>query len=344
MPSPCPICESSNITVRWTCSADEAAQQWAIAEQEPARHAELAAVIADLGGREEASSCQCNICQFGFADPFVAGDHRFYTLAYGASGYPRDKWEFRRTLQALGRYDCSSWDVLEIGAGEGFFLDKLHKVGIAPNRCHGTEYNDVTIARMRSRGYDIQPYDIKELDKFESSFDAAFMFQVLEHRDQLEAVFRGISAVLKDGGQLFIAVPYSARIYFFEANGSLLDMPPNHISRWIPENFATLATRFGYNVVNGEVEPFNAVRFVKQDLILSFMRKAQKPGTVANFLYPKRKNPLARAAVAAAVGANALSRLPIWFTNRAQLPALGENIWVQLEKARRPLNTCAGRR
>lgn len=333
MATACPLCESTDVRVNWTCTAAEAAQQWAIAEQEPARHTELAAIISDLWGQGDVASCQCNACDFGFADPFVAGDHRFYTAAFGAAGYPEDKWEFRRTIRALQAYDCSKWQVLEIGAGEGFFLEKLGPLGIAPDRCHGTEYNDVTIERMRRGGYDVQPYDIGELGKFGTTFDAVFMFQVLEHRDRIEAVFRAIHAVLGERGKLFIAVPNAARIYFNEANGSLLDMPPNHISRWSPDNFAAAADRYGFRMIDSEVEPFDPAKFVKQDLIFSFMRKAQKAGTLANYLYPKRKQPLGRAAVAAAVGANGLTRLPMWLGKRRELQALGESIWVQLEKA-----------
>jgi len=333
MATACPLCDSTDARVNWTCTAGEAAQQWASGEQEPARHAELTAIIADLWGQDRVASRQCNACDFGFADPFVAGDHRFYTAAFGAAGYPEDKWEFRRTVQALRAYDCSDWQVLDIGAGEGFFLEKLGPLGITPDRCHGTEYNDVTIERMRRRGYDIQPYDIGELQKFGTPFDAVFMFQVLEHRDRIDSVFHAIHAALKERGKLFIAVPNAARIYFNEANGSLLDMPPNHISRWSPAHFAAAAKRYGFRVIDNEIQPFEQAKFVKQDLIFSFMRRAQKAGTVANYLYPKRKNPLGRAAVAAAVGVNALARVPVWLAKQRELRSLGENVWVQLEKA-----------
>ena len=40
-----------------------------------------------------------------------------------------------------------------------------------------------------------------------------------------------------------------------------------------------------------------------------------------------------RAAVAAAIAANALTRVPTWLGKRRELQALGENVWVQLEKA-----------
>ena len=186
---------------------------------------------------------------------------------------------------------------------------------------------------MRRRGYDIQPYDIGELDKFGTPFDAVFMFQVLEHRDRIEAVFRAIHAALRNRGKLFIAVPNAARIYFNQANGSLLDMPPNHISRWSPEHFARAANHYGFRLIESEIQPFEFAKYIKQDLVFSFMRKAQKPGTVANYLYPRRKQRVGRAAVAAAVGANALTRLPLWIGKRREIQALGENVWVQLEKA-----------
>jgi 2-polyprenyl-3-methyl-5-hydroxy-6-metoxy-1,4-benzoquinol methylase len=328
----CPLCGSANARVIWTCTADEAAQQWAIAEQEPARHAELSAEIASLWHGDSAASRECVECGFGFADPFVAGSPRFYTLAFGPSGYPRDKWEFRRTRQALAEHDCRTWDVLEIGAGGGFFLDSLDDLGIPPEHRYGSEYNATSIAAMRKKGYRIEPLEIEQLASLGKTFDAIFMFQVLEHRDRIDVVFETIRSLLKEGGLLFVAVPNSERTRFNEKNGSLLDLPPNHIGQWTVGNFEQAAKRFGYKLLAVETEPFDAVRFVKQDMIFSFMRKAQQRGTVANYLYPRRKKAVGRAAVAAAVGVNALRRAPFWIRKRKEVSNIGENIWAQMQR------------
>jgi 2-polyprenyl-3-methyl-5-hydroxy-6-metoxy-1,4-benzoquinol methylase len=328
----CPLCGSANARVIWTCTADEAAQQWVIAEQEPARHAELAAEISDLWHGDSAASRECADCGFGFSDPFVAGSPRFYTLAFGPSGYPRDKWEFRRTREALAEHDCRTWDVLEIGAGGGFFLDSLGALGIPPAQRFGSEYNEASIAAMRKKGYRIEPLEIGQLASLGKTFDAIFMFQVLEHRDRIDHVFETIHALLKEGGFLFVAVPNALRIRFNEKNGSLLDLPPNHIGQWTVGNFRHAAKRFGYQLVAVETEPFDAMRFVKQDTIFSFMRKAQRRGTIANYLYPVRKRKVGRAAVAAALGVNALSRAPFWIRKGKEVSNIGENIWAQMQR------------
>jgi SAM-dependent methyltransferase len=326
------LCEREDARVVWSCTASEAAQQWAVAEHEPERHAELTSVISDLWNGEVAANRECNACGFGFADPFVAGDHRFYSLAFGESGYPKDKWEFQQTLETLSQFDIKAWEVLEIGAGGGFFLDKLAGAGIPPRQCFGTEYNDASVAKMRGKGFDIRTLEVGQIASIGKGFDAVFMFQVLEHRDRLGLVFDSIHSVMKERGHLFIAVPNSARIRFNEANGSLLDTPPNHISRWTPENFRLAAEKFGFRLVSTAIQPFDAAHFMKQDLLFSFMRRAQMPGTIANYLYPRRKHPVARAAAAAAIGANALSRVPIWLRKRAEIAQLGANIWAHLER------------
>jgi 2-polyprenyl-3-methyl-5-hydroxy-6-metoxy-1,4-benzoquinol methylase len=329
----CPLCGSRDARTLRSYSADEAAQHFALAEQEPARHAELSAVIAQLWGAQRAASRECSACGLGFADPFVAGNGEFYTLAFGASGYPKDKWEFRKTLVELARHDCRGWNVLEIGAGGGYFLDLLAKVGIPANQRFGSEYNQVTLARMHAKGYQVKPLEIDELASFGKAFDAICMFQVLEHRDRIEDTFRTIHSLLREGGHLFLAVPNAERIRFNEANGSLFDMPPNHISQWSIENFRLAAERFGYRLVEAQVEPSDAKSFVRQDMIFSFMRKAQQRGTLANRIYPRRKSPIGRAAVAAAVGLNAVTRVPLWVRRRRELTTMGDSIWVHMQRA-----------
>ena len=332
MTATCPICESSDLRAVRTFTAAEAAQHFVTAEQDLSRHERLAAVIASLWRQDEATSRQCNGCQFGFIDPFVAGDGQFYQLAFGESGYSNDKWEFQRTLRALSGLDCRNWTVLEIGAGGGFFLDQLGSLGIPAQRRFATEYNETAARTMAAKGYTVDALEIEELDRFGETFDAIFMFQVLEHRDRLDAVFAKLRDLLKPGGQLFVAVPNGAAIRFNEDHGSLIDAPPNHVSQWRPEHFRIAAERFGFTLVAAEIEPFRMTEFVKRDVVYAFMRKAQERAPVAGYLYARRKRKIGRAAIAVAIAANAITRLPLWIGKRKELERLGPHLWVQMAR------------
>jgi 2-polyprenyl-3-methyl-5-hydroxy-6-metoxy-1,4-benzoquinol methylase len=333
MTSVCPVCSSKQSRVVYRYSADQAAQFWIMAEQEPERHKQLSAEISSIWQPDEVAVHQCDDCDFRFADPFVAGSSRFYELAFGKSGYRREKWDFRQTIAILSRLDCRGWDILEIGAGGGFFLDQLSKLGISKERCFATEYNAATISEMRDKGYQAVELEIEELKSLGKKFDAIFMFQVLEHSDRIDSKFETLHDLLKEGGNLFITVPNSQRVRFNEMVGSLPDMPPNHISQWSPGNIEKICERFGFRLVQLEIEPFSLFGFVKRDSVRSYMFRAQQPGTIANFLYPRRKNPIGRALVGATVCLYALKRIPVWIRSRSQFAGLGSSIWARMEPA-----------
>ena len=90
----CPICGAgvTNVLHSFTCS--EAAQAFVPAQVDPARHRALADHLRRLWPKNCCRILQCTMCDFGFADPDVAGDAQFYGLASPDTNYPRAKWEF----------------------------------------------------------------------------------------------------------------------------------------------------------------------------------------------------------------------------------------------------------
>lgn len=330
MATTCPLCASTATHVVHRFSPAEAAQHFVIAEHEPQRHGALADEIARLWNGGDGENRLCDACGFGFAEPFVAGSPRFYELAFGASGYLRDKWEFRRTIEALVDFDFAGGSVLEIGAGYGYFLDRFDADKVPPARRHALEYNAAACRILSDKGYETETADLADLRARGRRYRAVFMFQVLEHRDKIDETFGAIRGLLDDDGRAYFAVPNVDRVRFNEANDSLHDMPPNHIGRWTEESFRRVAARHGFAVTAVAKEPFDARDFVRMDLIYSFMRRAQQPGTLANRLYPRRKQPLARLAVAMAIAAGAVSRLPLWLRTWRKTPALGTSLWVEL--------------
>jgi SAM-dependent methyltransferase len=331
MSTACPICGSYNVQVIYQVSAEEAAYNWIVAGKQRESIAELAAHIRVLWGREIANMMDCLDCTFGFSDPFVAGDAKFYELAFGPSNYPRDKWEYRKTLSALKSFPVNG-RALEIGSGYGFFLEKISPHFFAPSQVTAIEYNNIAIEKLKNKGYRVLSCDPTELLESNESYDAIFMFQILEHRDKIHETFSALHGLLNRHGNLFIAVPSPSSIRFWERNGGIMDYPPNHIGFWNCSNLEDMALRFGFSVSEIAVEPFRFFTFAKWDVFFSYVRRAQKGEFIAKKLYRNRRSGIGRYLNLAALIVLAPSRVPVWIKALFSGQSLAPHYWIHLTK------------
>lgn len=289
-PSLCPVCLGEKAELLWSVTSAQAAQHFVSAQANAERHDAVKTHIENLWKGSACCVRLCAGCGFAFADPYVAGDSQFYSLAYERTGYPARKWEYARTLHALEKLDdqyrIANLRLLEIGAGNGAFLRRISPSIIPRERVMCTEYSDYGVQALRSQGFECQPKDIRELDPGECGgvFDLICMFQVLEHMDDLDGLFLHLNKLSPEGAHLFIAVPNERRIAFNEANGGLLDMPPNHIGRWTRQAFTVLGERFGWKLEEHELERGHRLHGVVLYAQQVYMRKRQEPGTLANWL------------------------------------------------------------
>lgn len=114
------------------------------------------------------------------------------------------------------RFPEPTRSILEIGAGEGEFLDQAK----APRRV-AIDLNP-SVERLRARGVEAVAGDATRLfDHFDNgSFDVVFCSNVLEHlydKDQIHLLFREVHHVLRPGGRFLIVQPnfrYVGASYF----------------------------------------------------------------------------------------------------------------------------------
>jgi SAM-dependent methyltransferase len=266
-----------------------------------------------------------------FAWPFIAGDGEFYNLAYPYSDYPEERWEFDQTVQALPAVLGAEGPVLEIGSGFGHFLRKIAPAQVPPGRVVAVEYNDVARQRLKALGFNAVGEDIRSaaFDHLSGQLAAVFMFQVLEHLDDLGGLLQRLNQLLRPGACVFMAVPNPERIEFNESNGALFDMPPNHISRWTESAFKALASRAGWTLTDYCTEPLHWRDLVKQDFVYSHMRRSQVTGSLAN-LARGRPRTRSRLAMEAAVALLAVpGRVPAWVRAATAKAPLGDSVWAQ---------------
>jgi len=331
----CPACKSRSLSSLRTVSAREAAHFFAPERADAESHKRIHACVTSLWGGETCQIMSCADCGFGFAWPYVAGNAEFYNFTGSTGVYPRDKWEFARTVAELNKLNWNGAKVLEVGAGNGYFLDQICPSLVRAENVTVLEYNDKSIPILRDKGYRALSVDLRDeaLDACRSSFDFIFLFQVVEHLDGLDALFSRIGSLLKSGGSAFCAVPNSARVRYQEANHSVPDQPPNHIGRWTPEAFDAICRRNGLVVRSAELEPLSWREFLAHDISYSHIQRAQlnPDGFIARVrsLPRGRMRRLAEAALAALFIPARLSAWRYVYQNRENL---GGSLWVRLDR------------
>jgi len=331
----CPACRSRSLASLRTIAAREAAQCFAPERADAESHRRIFACITSLWRGDSCQLMKCNDCGFGFAWPFVAGNAEFYNFTGAAGVYPRSKWEFTRTLADLEGLSRRGTKVLEVGAGNGYFLDLICPGLVRAADVTALEYNDKSIPILRGKGYQAFSVDLRDkaLDRYRASFDFIFLFQIVEHLDGLDELFGRIEALLKPGGSAFCAVPNSARIEYQEANRSVPDLPPNHIGRWTPRAFGAVCRRNGLSLRAAELEPLSWREFLSHDLSYSHIRRAQlhPDGLIARIRsLPRGKaRRLMEATLAVAL---APARLPAWRHVYRDRQKLGASLWVRLDR------------
>lgn len=326
----CPICCTSNSHLLWCVNSYQAARHFVLQERYPERFLKLVSHIADLWGQNTCEVVQCDKCGFIYSNPYIAGDERFYSLAYVRSGYPTWKWEFQLTYDVLSKCSIPNCTLLEIGAGDGAFVRKIAEMIISKNNIVCTEFSEYGRRSLEKFGIRCLPEDVRNLNsKLEESFNIICMFQVLEHMDRLDVLFLKLNSLLKKGGSLFIAVPNPKRIQFNELNEALLDMPPNHIGRWNKNCFEEVGKRYGFQIKDYSVEKGSLIIMAKQFVIHRFMRKSQQKGSLENRICKIDNFYLCRIMKILGVAINSIIAIPMIAKMNS---GLGNSQWVHFVK------------
>jgi 2-polyprenyl-3-methyl-5-hydroxy-6-metoxy-1,4-benzoquinol methylase len=196
---------------------------------------------------------KCPRCRFGMFYPLIVGIPEFYQdlSRLGKSWYyQEEKWEYRQALRDLN----ACCNVLDIGCGKGFFLEKLRQEG---KEVHGIEHNVEAVEFARSRGLSVETITIEHFAVDHSEiFDGVCLFQVLEHVESPVELLTCTLSCLRPGGLLVIGVPNAAGI--LSRTGPMVsEVPPHHVSRWTADTLVHLAKHFELVVQKIKCEPFH---------------------------------------------------------------------------------------
>jgi hypothetical protein len=255
----CPICYSRQIELIYSLDSSEATR---LLEQskDTFRCDKIKSYIETIWGRAMCDVLHCRDCAFTFVDPFIAADAEFYSLLYDRASYPTWKWEHQitfETIQQLAKSNRYNPMLLEVGAGDGVFVEKIADVLVPKRNIVCTELSHYGISKLNHKGMVCWENDIRDnsMSRYEGVFDMVCMFQVIEHMDRLDVLFQRLSQITSPQAHLFIASPNHNHVDLCERAKVRLDIPPVHIGRWSEKAFEVISERFGWSIVRQEIMP-----------------------------------------------------------------------------------------
>jgi 2-polyprenyl-3-methyl-5-hydroxy-6-metoxy-1,4-benzoquinol methylase len=189
-----------------------------------------------FAGIPEIAKWRCIESGLSFFTPNTcAGGADFYkSLGRHDWYYMAEKWEYSAALRHLPR----KGSVLEVGCGNGHFLDKCARKGL---RSVGLELSPPDSGRSTANGVSILEEPIAEHASANAGrYNAVCSFQVLEHVPEPKPFLEACCEAARPGGSIIIGTPNADS--FLRHARSLLDMPPHHITGWRKETFRYLET------------------------------------------------------------------------------------------------------
>jgi len=220
-------------------------------------------------------------------------------LAYGGSYYGDGYSKFTGAIQVLR--ELSAWrrarevsalfqrpgKALDIGCGEGLFLNSMKQLGWSVAGCE-------TGGQAASRAEEVlgQPIHRGEFETMDGSpgpWEVVMLWHVLEHVSDPVGLLRRIAGALAEGGLLILAVPNATswQARFFGPHWFHLD-PPRHLSSWGMDHLTRLAEKTGWRIIEShhfslEYNPFgwaqsllNALGW-KRDAMYETLKRHAKP-------------------------------------------------------------------
>jgi SAM-dependent methyltransferase len=167
---------------------------------------------------------------------------------HGYADYTRMEW---RSLTALNKSAnimllCQSVPhekILDIGAGDGAVLERLHKSKFGCE-WHAVEISDSAVAMLNGKGFPSQVFDGDHLPYADKSFDLVILAHVVEHLENPRMLLREAARV---GAHVCVEVPldHTIRLKDTHVFGSV-----GHLNFFTPTTARMLLMSAGYDIIS----------------------------------------------------------------------------------------------
>ncbi|TAM52327.1 MAG: class I SAM-dependent methyltransferase [Acidobacteria bacterium] len=206
---------------------------------------------------------RCKRCGFVYASPRLTKDDLWtrysstyfwdeYLPSYGVQDGKFDLRDFdiryHAMLEMVATRVSPPGDLLEIGAGAGFFLKAAERAGW---RVAGTEILEAAIGFAGSRlGLEIRQEAAEQLGAPDDSADVVAMFEVIEHLLDPRVVLERLRGVLRPGGLLVLSTPnFNSLSRIALGDGWAVLSPAEHVYYFTKGSLRQVLTRAGFSDV-----------------------------------------------------------------------------------------------
>lgn len=236
----CFICENNSLDVAESIKGADLRKLWDALENGIGDSA-----YGPITPETEVNFYQCRSCSFRFFEPEFAGSADFYEDLMTKKTYPLGGPEFDHAIEFAANHGIKQ--VLDVGGGEGAFLDLARKAGLETT---GVELNRHASDVSAGKGHRMfnKPMEDIDLAELEGGTEMLTLFQVVEHVSAPVEFVTSAARLVRPGGYICIAVP-SARRMLGLLHHDPADWPPHHVSRWRMEDLKKLGMRSGLDVV-----------------------------------------------------------------------------------------------
>lgn len=244
------------------------AGQSTVTKQLPAQY--LSKALADFVEADETKDvdwkgyelCECQRCSLQFSMPMEpAADDLYRWLDLNGDYYTDERWEWGVVEGMVAKAAADGpVSVLEFGAGAGFLLQRLKRVGAT--RVVAVERSDMAVERLQAEDIEAVRADQAESYLTGSEFDFVFSFHCLEHVADPLAFMLQKRRFAGPNGRLLVSVPYSP-MHFETRMFDPLNHPPHHMTRWNAEALNGLAINMNEAIVLHSPKAFGLVRRVR---------------------------------------------------------------------------------
>ncbi len=134
--------------------------------------------------------------------------------------------------------------ILDIGCGDGYFLEEARKMGW---EVYGTEYTDAAIEVCTEKGIQMHQGQLKPANYGSDYFDVITSFEVIEHINNPIEEVQNIRSVLRKGGIFYLTTPNfnATERYFLKKDYNIINYP-EHLSYYTPKTINYLLTNNGF--------------------------------------------------------------------------------------------------
>lgn len=200
---------------------------------------------------------RCPSCGLLAAEVLGFDAGRIYTEDYFQGGAPDGYFDYLGSEQLVGaEYEArlalllrhvAAGRLLEVGCATGGFL------ACARSRfeVQGVDVSAFAVAEAREKGLDVRQGDVESAPGLEGPFDAAALFDTIEHLPAPRAALLRVSELLRPGGVVVLSTGDASSLVA-RASGRRwrLMTPPQHLWFFTRASMEALLARAGFEVLS----------------------------------------------------------------------------------------------